>query len=77
MELPTWPPLQVRDAGDGKAFAAEIEKKTGKKVDHFRRRGSAAGAGVIAGVPEADGLMGDLGAAWNWSRSTRASSAST
>jgi exopolyphosphatase/guanosine-5'-triphosphate,3'-diphosphate pyrophosphatase len=53
----------VRDAGDGKAFAADIEKKTGKKVRIISGAEEAqlSALGVIAGVPEADGLMGDLG----------------
>jgi len=53
----------VRDAGDGKAFTAEIEKKTGRKVQIVTGEEEArlSALGVIAGVPEADGLMGDLG----------------
>jgi exopolyphosphatase/guanosine-5'-triphosphate,3'-diphosphate pyrophosphatase len=53
----------VRDAGDGKQFAAEIEKKTGRKVRIVTGEDEAqlSALGVIAGVPEADGLMGDLG----------------
>jgi exopolyphosphatase/guanosine-5'-triphosphate,3'-diphosphate pyrophosphatase len=53
----------VRDAGDGKAFAAEIEKRTGRKVTIVSGEEEArlSAMGVIAGVPEADGLMGDLG----------------
>ena len=53
----------VRDAGDGKPFAAEIEKKTGRKVRIVTGEEEArlSALGVIAGVPEADGLMGDLG----------------
>ncbi len=53
----------VRDAGDGKAFAGEIERKTGRKVRIISGAEEAqlSALGVIAGVPEADGLMGDLG----------------
>jgi len=53
----------VRDAGDGKAFAAEIEKRTGRKVTIVTGEEEArlSALGVIAGVPDADGLMGDLG----------------
>ena len=53
----------VRDAGDGKAFTAEIEKKTGRKVRVVTGEEEArlSAMGVITGVPEADGLMGDLG----------------
>src|SRR5262249_13020009 len=53
----------VRDADDGKQFATEIEKKTGRKVKIVSGEEEArlSALGVIAGVPEADGLMGDLG----------------
>src|SRR4029453_17890198 len=52
-----------RDAGDGKAFTAEIEKKTGRKVRIVSGEEEArlSAMGLIAGVPAADGLMGDLG----------------
>jgi exopolyphosphatase/guanosine-5'-triphosphate,3'-diphosphate pyrophosphatase len=53
----------VRDADDGKTFAAEIEERTGRKVRIVSGEEEArlSAMGVIAGVPEADGLMGDLG----------------
>jgi len=53
----------MRDATDGQAFAAEIEKLTGHKVQIISGEHEArlSAMGVIAGIPEADGLMGDLG----------------
>lgn len=53
----------VRDARDGPAFAARIEKETGRKVRIVSGEDEAklSALGVLAGIPEADGLMGDLG----------------
>jgi exopolyphosphatase/guanosine-5'-triphosphate,3'-diphosphate pyrophosphatase len=53
----------VRDAKDGAAFAAQIEKQTGRKVQIVSGEDEAklSALGVLAGIPEADGLMGDLG----------------
>lgn len=53
----------MRDASDGPAFAAEIERLTGQKVQIISGEQEArlSALGVIAGIPEADGLMGDLG----------------
>jgi exopolyphosphatase/guanosine-5'-triphosphate,3'-diphosphate pyrophosphatase len=53
----------VRDAKDGRAFAAQIEKETGRKVQIVSGEDEAklSAMGVLAGIPEADGLMGDLG----------------
>lgn len=53
----------VRDAKDGPAFAARIEKETGRKVRIVTGEDEAklSALGVLAGIPEADGLMGDLG----------------
>lgn len=53
----------VRDAKDGKSFAATIEKQTGRKVQIVTGEDEAklSAMGVLAGIPEADGLMGDLG----------------
>jgi exopolyphosphatase/guanosine-5'-triphosphate,3'-diphosphate pyrophosphatase len=53
----------VRDAEDGKNFAAEVERRTG-----YRPRTLSGGEearysalGVVSSVPDADGLVGDLG----------------
>jgi exopolyphosphatase/guanosine-5'-triphosphate,3'-diphosphate pyrophosphatase len=53
----------VRDAGDGPAFLKQIEKRTGIKPTLVSGQDEArfSGYGVICGMPEADGVMGDLG----------------
>jgi exopolyphosphatase/guanosine-5'-triphosphate,3'-diphosphate pyrophosphatase len=53
----------VRDAKDGKEFAKEIERATGVAVRVISGEEEArlSALGVLAGVPGADGLMGDLG----------------
>jgi exopolyphosphatase/guanosine-5'-triphosphate,3'-diphosphate pyrophosphatase len=53
----------VRDAGDGKAFAAEVERQCGvqvKIIDGIEEARLSA-AGVLAGIPDADGMVVDLG----------------
>lgn len=53
----------VRDAADGPAFAAEIEKRFGIKVRVLsgEEEGRLAALGVLAGIPKASGIAGDLG----------------
>jgi len=53
----------VRDAVDGQDFAQEIERRTGHAVVVVDGTEEArlSALGVIAGIPEADGLAGDLG----------------
>ncbi len=53
----------VRDAKDGKSFAQQIEKETGRKVQIVTGEDEAklSAMGVLSGIPDADGLMGDLG----------------
>jgi exopolyphosphatase/guanosine-5'-triphosphate,3'-diphosphate pyrophosphatase len=53
----------VRDATDGKEFAREIERMTGCKVKVISGEEEArlSALGVISGIQDADGLMGDLG----------------
>ncbi len=53
----------MRDAKDGKEFAKEIEHATGVAVRVISGEEEArlSALGVLAGVPNADGLMGDLG----------------
>ena len=53
----------VRDAVDGKAFAAEVRRRTGLQVRILagEEEGRLSGLGVIAGMPDAAGVMGDLG----------------
>ncbi len=53
----------VRDAKDGKEFAREIERATGVAVRVISGEEEArlSALGVLAGVPDADGMMGDLG----------------
>jgi exopolyphosphatase/guanosine-5'-triphosphate,3'-diphosphate pyrophosphatase len=53
----------VRDSSDGPAFIARVKAETGIEVEiidgETEARGSALG--VLAGIPEADGIVGDLG----------------
>ena len=53
----------VRDAEDGAGFVAAIEGRTGAAVQVLRGKEEArlSALGVAAAIPEADGLMGDLG----------------
>jgi exopolyphosphatase/guanosine-5'-triphosphate,3'-diphosphate pyrophosphatase len=53
----------VRDAADGPAFVAEIERRTGLTVTTISgvEEGRLSALGVLAGIPGADGVMGDLG----------------
>ena len=53
----------VRDASDGEAFVAEVERRTGEPVGIVGGNEEArlSGLGVICGMPDADGVMGDLG----------------
>ncbi len=53
----------VRDASNGKAFVAEAEEALGAKISVLtgKREAELAALGVISGLPEADGIVGDLG----------------
>lgn len=53
----------VRDAKDGRAFAAEVRRRTGVgvKILSGEAEGRLSALGVIAGIPDASGVMGDLG----------------
>jgi exopolyphosphatase/guanosine-5'-triphosphate,3'-diphosphate pyrophosphatase len=53
----------VRDASDGAAFAAQIERQCGVSVRIVAGSEEArlSAAGVLAGIPTADGVVGDLG----------------
>jgi exopolyphosphatase/guanosine-5'-triphosphate,3'-diphosphate pyrophosphatase len=53
----------VRDAGDGAAFVAEVERrcKTPVQVLSGQEEARLSALGVLSGVPQADGIMGDLG----------------
>jgi exopolyphosphatase/guanosine-5'-triphosphate,3'-diphosphate pyrophosphatase len=53
----------VRDAGDGPQFAAEIERQTGMpvRIVDGPEEARLSAAGVLAGIPGADGIVGDLG----------------
>jgi len=53
----------VRDAGDGQAFAAEVERqcRVQVKVVDGAEEARLSAAGVLAGIPEADGIVADLG----------------
>ena len=53
----------VREAKDGNKFAKRIEKLTGHSVKILSgdEEAQAAALGVLSGVPEADGVLGDLG----------------
>jgi exopolyphosphatase/guanosine-5'-triphosphate,3'-diphosphate pyrophosphatase len=53
----------VREASDGYAFAAEVERRCGVAVRIIDgvEEGRLSAAGVLAGIPGADGVVGDLG----------------
>jgi exopolyphosphatase / guanosine-5'-triphosphate,3'-diphosphate pyrophosphatase len=53
----------VRDASDGEAFAAEVERRCGVQVNIIDGAEEArlAAAGVLSGIPDADGIVADLG----------------
>jgi exopolyphosphatase / guanosine-5'-triphosphate,3'-diphosphate pyrophosphatase len=53
----------VRDAADGSAFAAEVERQCGVpvKVIDGAEEGRLSASGVLAGIPDADGIVADLG----------------
>jgi exopolyphosphatase/guanosine-5'-triphosphate,3'-diphosphate pyrophosphatase len=53
----------VRDAEDGEEFVAEVRRRTGETVRIVTGKEEAqlSGLGVICGMPDADGIMGDLG----------------
>ena len=53
----------VRDAADGSDFVAEIERRFGVPVAVLSGAEEVrlAALGVLSGIPEADGLLGDLG----------------
>ncbi|MBV8334768.1 MAG: Ppx/GppA family phosphatase, partial [Alphaproteobacteria bacterium] len=55
----------VRDATDGRQFAAEVERQcqVPVKIIDGAEEARLSAAGVVAGTPEADGLVGDLGGA--------------
>jgi exopolyphosphatase / guanosine-5'-triphosphate,3'-diphosphate pyrophosphatase len=55
----------VRDASDGSQFAAEVEHQcqVPVKIIDGAEEAHLSAAGVVAGIPEADGLVGDLGGA--------------
>ena len=53
----------VRDASNGRAFVSQIEQSCGYPVSILSGEEEArlSALGVLAGMPEADGFMGDLG----------------
>jgi exopolyphosphatase / guanosine-5'-triphosphate,3'-diphosphate pyrophosphatase len=53
----------VRDASDGQAFVAEIERRHRLEVRVLSgaEEGRLSAFGVVAGIPEARGIVGDLG----------------
>ncbi|MFQ3595694.1 MAG: Ppx/GppA family phosphatase [Sphingomonadaceae bacterium] len=53
----------VREAPNGPAFLARVKQETGLSVEVIdgEVEARAAAYGVIAGIPEADGVVGDLG----------------
>lgn len=53
----------VRDASNGAAFVAQIERDTGEKVRVLSgiEEATYSAYGVLSGIPEACGVMGDLG----------------
>lgn len=53
----------VREAVDGSTFVANVERQCGVRVDVISGFEEAAlsAEGVLSGIPDADGVMGDLG----------------
>lgn len=53
----------VRDASDGEAFVHAVERRCGQKVQLISgvEEARLSGLGVLCGMPDADGVMGDLG----------------
>jgi exopolyphosphatase / guanosine-5'-triphosphate,3'-diphosphate pyrophosphatase len=53
----------VRDASDGRAFAAEVERqcRVPVRILDGAEEARLSAAGVLAGIPGADGIVGDLG----------------
>ena len=53
----------VRDASDGRSFVAEIERRHRIKVRVLAgtEEGRLSAFGVLAGIPDANGVVGDLG----------------
>ncbi|HMD63563.1 MAG TPA: Ppx/GppA family phosphatase [Stellaceae bacterium] len=53
----------VRDASDGEAFAAEVERqcRVEVKIIDGVEEARLSAAGVLAGIPDADGIVADLG----------------
>jgi exopolyphosphatase/guanosine-5'-triphosphate,3'-diphosphate pyrophosphatase len=53
----------VREASDGEEFAAEIERQCGLpvRIVDGPEEARLSAAGVLAGIPDADGVVGDLG----------------
>jgi exopolyphosphatase/guanosine-5'-triphosphate,3'-diphosphate pyrophosphatase len=53
----------VRDASDGQAFAAEVERqcRVPVKIIDGAEEARLSAAGVLAGIPDADGIVADLG----------------
>jgi exopolyphosphatase / guanosine-5'-triphosphate,3'-diphosphate pyrophosphatase len=53
----------VRDASDGRLFTAEVERqcRVPVKIIDGTEEARLSAAGVLAGIPDADGLVGDLG----------------
>jgi exopolyphosphatase/guanosine-5'-triphosphate,3'-diphosphate pyrophosphatase len=53
----------VREAADGKDFAAEIERRFGVRVRVLSgpEEGRLSALGVLSGIPGANGIVGDLG----------------
>lgn len=53
----------VRDASDGELFAAEVERQCRVQVNIIDGAEEArlSASGVLAGIPEADGIVADLG----------------
>jgi exopolyphosphatase / guanosine-5'-triphosphate,3'-diphosphate pyrophosphatase len=53
----------VRDARDGEAFAAEVERqcRVQVKIIDGAEEALLSAAGVLAGIPDADGIAADLG----------------
>src|SRR5580704_13505757 len=53
----------VREASDGEEFASEVERQCGVpvRIVDGSEEARLSAAGVLAGIPDAEGVVGDLG----------------
>ena len=62
-KLFTFATAAVREAKDGKSFIDNLEKELSIKIEVLsgKKEAKLAGLGVLAAIPEASGIIGDMG----------------